>query len=57
MGERPNTEGRERNEAEPLGDFTALGGEDKIQKTGEESRKRAGPDGGDAKEIGDTFKR
>jgi hypothetical protein len=57
MPEQPNTRGREKNEAEPLGDFTALGGKDKVEKAGKESRKRAGPDGPDAKAIGDTFKR
>lgn len=56
MAEQPNTDGRKANEAEPLGDFTALGGRDSVQKTGEESRKRAGPDGPDAEEIGNTFK-
>jgi hypothetical protein len=56
MADQPNTDGREANEAEPLGDFTALGGKKAVQKTGQESRKRAGPDGGDAKEVGDTFK-
>jgi hypothetical protein len=57
MAQEPNTDGRKKNEAEPLGDFTALGGKEAVEKTGEESRKRAGPDGPDAKEIGDTFKR
>ncbi|MET3666754.1 hypothetical protein [Caulobacter sp. 1776] len=57
MADQPNTDGREANEAEPLGDFTALGGKKAVEKTGEESRKRAGPDGGDAKAVGDTFKR
>jgi hypothetical protein len=57
MGDRPNTEARRKNDAEPLGEFTALGGKDKVQKTGERSRKAAGPDGPDATEVGDTFKR
>lgn len=56
MTDQPNTRGREENETEPLGDFTALGGKDKVEKTGEKSRERAGPDGPDATEIGDTFK-
>ncbi|PVM85919.1 hypothetical protein [Caulobacter endophyticus] len=56
MTQQPNSKGRQANEAEPLGDFTALGGKDKVTKTGEESRKRAGPDGPDATEVGDTFK-
>lgn len=50
------TDGREQNEAEPAGDFTALGGKDAVKRTGERSRQAAGPDGGDAKVVGDTFK-
>ena len=57
MADKPNTEGREQNAAEPLGELTALGGKDKVQKTGERERKSAGPDGPDATVIGDTFKR
>ena len=56
MSRQPNSEGRKENQAEPLGDFTALGGKDKVQKTGEASRSRAGPDGPDAADVGDTFK-
>lgn len=56
MSDRPNTDGREANAAEKLGEFTALGGKDKVQKTGETSRAQAGPDGPDATEVGDTFK-
>jgi hypothetical protein len=56
MSKQPNTDGRKGNEAEPLGDFTALGGRDSVQRTGEASRRRAGPDGPDATEVGDTFK-
>lgn len=56
MSKQPNTEGRKANEAEPLGDFTALGGEHSVQRTGEASHRRAGPDGPDATEVGDTFK-
>ena len=56
MTQVPNSRGRSQNEAEKPGDFTALGGEDKVQKTGEKSRTQAGPDGPDAAEVGDTFK-
>lgn len=56
MTQPPNSRGRAENEAEKPGDFTALGGEKKIQKTGETSRTRAGPDGPDAAEVGATFK-
>ncbi|GEM_PF-448299 len=51
-----NSPGRSDNEAEAPGDFSALGGEEKVRKTGEKSRAQAGPDGPDAAEIGDTFK-
>jgi hypothetical protein len=57
MSDQPNTDGREANEAEPLGDFTALGGEKSVKKTGEKSRDSAGPDGPDGAAIGDTFKK
>lgn len=56
MTQAPNSPGRAGNEAEKPGEFTALGGERKIQKTGEKSRTQAGPDGPDAAAIGDTFK-
>lgn len=51
-----NSAGRKANEAEPLGASTANGGRDAVQKTGEKSRKAAGPDGPDATKVGDTFK-
>jgi hypothetical protein len=57
MTDQPNTEGRRANAAEPLGESTALGGKDKVQRTGERERKSAGPDGPDATVVGDTFKR
>jgi hypothetical protein len=56
MTQANNTPGRSDNEAEDLGEFTALGGERSIQKTGEKSRTQAGPDGPDATEVGNTFK-
>lgn len=48
--------GRKTNQAEPQGDFTALGGKDAVERTGQRSREKAGPDGGDAAAVGDTFK-
>lgn len=51
-----NTAGRQANEAEPLGDFTALGGKKAVERTGKRSQAKAGPDGGDAAAVGDTFK-
>lgn len=56
MSKQPNTDGRKANAAEPLGDFTAPGGRDSVQRTGEASRRRAGPDGPDATEVGDTLR-
>lgn len=56
MSQTENSAGRAANEAEKPGEFTALGGEDKIRKTGEKSRTQAGPDGPDAAEVGATFK-
>jgi hypothetical protein len=50
------TAGREANEAEPPGDFTALGGKDAVKRTGKRSQAGAGPDGGEAAALGDTFK-
>ncbi len=52
-----NSAGRKANEAEPLGASTANGGKDAVQRTGEKSRQAAGPDGPDATEVGETFKR
>ncbi len=56
MGNVPNSPGRTENEAEQPGEFTALGGPEKVRKTGERSRQAAGPDGPDATEVGNTFK-
>ena len=52
MSDKNNTKGREANEALPLGEIP---GKD-TKKTGEKERRTAGPDGGDATEVGDTFK-
>lgn len=49
--------GRDDNAALPEGRRDGLVSEKEIKKTGEESRRRAGPDGPDATEIGDTFKK
>jgi len=52
-----NSKGRERNAAEKPGEFTANGGKAAVERTGEKSRRAAGPDGPSAAEVGDTFKR
>jgi hypothetical protein len=51
-----NSAGRRANEAEPLGEFTALGGKGAVERTAKRSQAKAGPDGGDAAAVGDTFK-
>lgn len=51
------TSGRKSNAAEKPGEYTALGGKDAIKRTGDRARSKAGPDGGDAAAVGDTFKR
>ncbi len=52
MGQKNNTEGREENEALPLGEIP----DKDTEKTGRKEQRTAGPDGGDSREIGDTFK-
>ena len=50
------SQGRERNDAQPLGERSGLTSESKTRKVGEHERKTAGPDGPSAKAVGDTFK-
>ena len=59
MGDKPiQSKGRKANEAEPLNDERpGLVSERGTERTGKESTRRAGPDGPDAAEVGDTFKR
>lgn len=52
MGQKNNTEGREANDALPLGEIP----DKDTAKTGRKERRTAGPDGGDSREVGDTFK-
>lgn len=54
--DRVQTEGREKNGAEPLGKPDALTPEAEVKKVGQHERRTAGPDGPDATEVGDTFK-
>lgn len=53
---KPQTEGRKANAAEPLGDRPGLVSEKGAKRTGAKSRQAAGPDGPDARAVGDTFK-
>jgi hypothetical protein len=52
MGQKNNTEGRRANEALPLGEIP----DKDTAKTGRKAQRTAGPDGGDSREVGDTFK-
>ena len=51
------TKGREKNGAAPLGKPDPATSDDDVKRVGEQSRTKAGPDGPDAGEIGETFKR
>lgn len=51
------TKGRSDNGAEPGGKPDALTPEKAVKATGRKAAQSAGPDGPDAKEVGDTFKR
>ena len=51
-----NSEGRKRNAAQPLGERQGTASKESIRKTGRKERQSAGPDGPDAKVVGDTFK-
>ena len=53
----PNTDSRKANAAEPPGHLPGLKSEKDQAKTAKRSQEAAGPDGGDAREVGDTFKR
>lgn len=57
MTDQKQTEGRRRNGAVPGGRPDETTSEDAILKVGRQSRRKAGPDGPDAREVGDTFKR
>lgn len=54
---KPQTDGRKENAAQPLGERAGLVSEEDAERTAERSRRAAGPDGPDARKVGDTFKR
>ena len=54
---REQTEGREKNGADPAGKPDALTSDTAAKKVGQAEARSAGPDGPDATEIGDTFKK
>ncbi|CAN5474467.1 hypothetical protein BH10PSE1_BH10PSE1_35500 [soil metagenome] len=51
------TEGREKNGAEPGGKPDGSTSEKAVRETGRREAESAGPDGPDAGEVGETFKR
>lgn len=53
---RDQSKGRDENAAQPGDKPDAATSDKDVEKTGRESTRRAGPDGPDAAEIGDTFK-
>ncbi len=56
MTDKNNTPGREANEALPFAERPGLvSGKDTVQ-TGKAEPRTAGPDGGDSRAVGDTFK-
>ena len=52
-----NTKGRDENGAQPLGSRGGTASDEETRKTGRRETKTAGPDGPDARAVGDTFKR
>ncbi len=57
MTDDKQSEGRTKNGAAPGGRPDATTSDADVTRTGEASRRKAGPDGPDATEVGDTFKR
>lgn len=51
------TEGRDENGAIPLGKPDASTSDAEVKRNAEREQQTAGPDGPDATEVGDTFKR
>lgn len=48
--------GRQANAAQPPGEQLGIVSNEGLIKTGKRSRRAAGPDGPDAKAVGNTFK-
>ncbi len=57
MGQPKQSKGREQNAAIPGGKPDAATSDEAVRRVGRESSRRAGPDGPDAREVGDTFKK
>lgn len=54
---RDQSAGRRANAALPLGEREGGDTPDKVKAQGRRERRTAGPDGPDARTVGDTFKR
>lgn len=54
--DRSQTAGRKANQALPLGERSGGDTDKKVKAQGRRERRSAGPDGPDAKAIGNTFK-
>ena len=52
---KSQTPGRAENAAQPLGEREGLVSKAGTRRTGKKSREAAGPDGPDARVVGDTF--
>lgn len=57
MSDPKQSKGRKQNGAMPGGKPDGSTSDAEVKATGEASRRKAGPDGPDAAEVGDTFKR
>ena len=57
MTDKIQTPGRDDNGAIPLGRPDASTSDAEVKRNAERERETAGPDGPDATEVGDTFKR
>lgn len=55
--DRDQSQGRKDNDAMPGGKPDAATSDQAVIRTGRHERRTAGPDGPDATEVGDTFKR
>jgi hypothetical protein len=54
--DEPQTEGREANAAQKLGERRGTVSKEATERTGRASRQKAGPDGPDSGAVGKTFK-
>jgi hypothetical protein len=52
-----NSQGRKANQAQPLGERQGTSSPKETKRAGQAEQKSAGPDGPDAKAVGDTFKK